>query len=120
MSVWQVFTLISQDTLLFYHFQVIDLCFGLCAYPGNEEVKLAILSCFASWAARCADAIDPGVVSFITNGLKEKETLRKGHLRCVRLICKNIDAVPRVKEIYLVFYLPHYIGFLGFHYIYII
>ncbi|XP_019193921.1 PREDICTED: eIF-2-alpha kinase activator GCN1 isoform X18 [Ipomoea nil] len=66
---------------------------------GNEEVKLAILSCFASWAARCADAIDQGVVSFISNGLKEKETLRKGHLRCVRLICKNIDAVPRISSL---------------------
>ncbi|CAH9129951.1 unnamed protein product [Cuscuta epithymum] len=66
---------------------------------GNEEVKLAILACFASWVSRCADAIEPDVVSFITAGLREKETLRKSHLRCVRLICKNVDAVPRISSL---------------------
>ncbi|VFQ92643.1 unnamed protein product [Cuscuta campestris] len=75
--------------------------FLLCCYKddGNEDVKLAVLACFASWVSRCADAIDQDVVSFIASGLKDKETLRKGHLRCVRLICKNIDAVPRISSL---------------------
>lgn len=65
-------------------------------FPGNEEVKLAILSAVGSWAARSVDAVQPDLVSFIASGLKEKEILRRGHLRCLRVICKNADAVIRV------------------------
>ncbi|KAL5566833.1 hypothetical protein UlMin_029997 [Ulmus minor] len=60
---------------------------------GNEEVKLAILLALGSWAARSADAVKPDVLSFIASGLKEKEALRRGHLRCLRAICRNADAV---------------------------
>ncbi|XP_058216318.1 protein ILITYHIA isoform X2 [Rhododendron vialii] len=66
---------------------------------GNEEVKLASLSAMASWGARCPDAIKPDVVSFIGSGLKEKETLRRGHLRCLRVMCKNADAVVRISSL---------------------
>jgi hypothetical protein len=59
-------------------------------------VKLAILSAVASWAVRSADAVQLDLVSFIASGLKEKEVLRRGHLRCVRVICRNADAVLRV------------------------
>ncbi|XP_058094955.1 protein ILITYHIA isoform X2 [Magnolia sinica] len=63
---------------------------------GSEEVKLAILSAIASWAERSAEAVQPDVVSFIATGLKEKETLRRGHLRCLRVICKNPNTLTRV------------------------
>ncbi|XVF57046.1 hypothetical protein PTKIN_Ptkin06aG0171600 [Pterospermum kingtungense] len=63
---------------------------------GNEEVKLAILSAIASWAARFADALQPELVSFFAFGLKEKEALRRGHLRCLRAICKNSDALLQI------------------------
>ncbi|CAK7341235.1 unnamed protein product [Dovyalis caffra] len=66
---------------------------------GNEEVKLAILSAVASWAARSADAVQPNLVSFIASGLKEKEALRRGHLRCLRGICKNADAVLQISSL---------------------
>ncbi|GAV69761.1 LOW QUALITY PROTEIN: DUF3554 domain-containing protein/CLASP_N domain-containing protein/HEAT_2 domain-containing protein [Cephalotus follicularis] len=63
---------------------------------GNEEVKLAILSAVASWAARSADAVQPELVSFLASGLKEKDVLRRGHLRCLRTICKNADTIFQV------------------------
>ncbi|KAJ8498675.1 hypothetical protein OPV22_009227 [Ensete ventricosum] len=63
---------------------------------GSEEVKLAILSALASWSVRNAEAIDSQVVSLIASGLKEKDTLRKGHLRCLRVICKNSDSLTKV------------------------
>ncbi|KAA8538955.1 hypothetical protein F0562_025647 [Nyssa sinensis] len=66
---------------------------------GNEEVKLASLSAIASWAARSADAIQPEVVSFIASGLKEKDVLRRGHLRCLRVMCKNADLVVRISSL---------------------
>ncbi|XP_008796399.2 protein ILITYHIA [Phoenix dactylifera] len=66
---------------------------------GSEEVKLAILSALASWLSRSAEAVQPDVVSFIALGLREKETLRKGHLRCLRLVCKNADSLTRVSSL---------------------
>ncbi|KAF2306959.1 hypothetical protein GH714_022778 [Hevea brasiliensis] len=66
---------------------------------GNEEVKLAILSATASWAARSADAVQADMVSFIASGLKEKEVLRRGHLRCLRVICKNADTVLQISSL---------------------
>ncbi|KAK6156422.1 hypothetical protein DH2020_010670 [Rehmannia glutinosa] len=68
---------------------------------GNEEVKLAILSCLAVWAVKSADAISSDLLTFVISGLKEKETLRRGHLRCLRLICKNSDAVIRMSSLLL-------------------
>lgn len=60
-------------------------------------MKLAILSCLAFWAVKSADAISPDLVTFFVSGLKEKETLRRGYLRCLRLVCRNTDAVMRVR-----------------------
>ncbi|XP_062006271.1 protein ILITYHIA [Rosa rugosa] len=66
---------------------------------GNEEVKLAILSALGSWAARSADVVQSDLVSFLSSGLKEKEALRRGHLRCLRAICRNTDAVYRLSSL---------------------
>ncbi|OMO50913.1 Armadillo-like helical [Corchorus olitorius] len=66
---------------------------------GNEEVKLAILSAIASWASRSADALQPDLLSFFASGLKEKEALRRGHLRCLRVICKNPDALLQISSL---------------------
>ncbi|KAJ6761628.1 TRANSLATIONAL ACTIVATOR GCN1-RELATED [Salix koriyanagi] len=81
---------------------VLTICsFLLSCYKdeGNEEVKLAILSAVASWAARSADSVKPDLVSFIAAGLKEKEVLRRGHLRCLQVICKNADAVLQISSL---------------------
>ncbi|XP_059665692.1 protein ILITYHIA isoform X2 [Cornus florida] len=66
---------------------------------GNEEVKLASLSAIASWAARSAEAIQPDVVSFLASGLKEKEALRRGHLRCLRVMCRNAEVVIKISSL---------------------
>lgn len=66
---------------------------------GNEEVKLAVLSALASLAARSSESIQPEFLSFIANGLKEKELLRRGHLRLLRSICKNSDICVRVSSL---------------------
>ncbi|KAL0317538.1 UNVERIFIED_CONTAM: protein ILITYHIA [Sesamum angustifolium] len=68
---------------------------------GNEEVKLVTLSCIASWAVKSADAISPDLVTFFASGLKEKDALRRGCLRCLRLICKNTDAVIQMSPLLL-------------------
>ncbi|KAH6803964.1 ILITYHIA protein [Perilla frutescens var. frutescens] len=68
---------------------------------GNEEVKLAVLSCLAFWAVISADAVSPDLVTFFVSGLKEKETLRRGYLRCLRLVCRNTDAVMRMSSLLL-------------------
>ncbi|KAL8156542.1 hypothetical protein AgCh_001585 [Apium graveolens] len=60
---------------------------------GNEEVKLASLSTLASWAARSAAVVQPDLLSFMASGLKEKEALRRGHLRCILGVTKNVDAI---------------------------
>lgn len=65
-------------------------------FPGNEEVKLASLSALGYWAARSGDAIRPDLISLIASGLKEKETLRRGHLRCLGVVCKKADVIVRV------------------------
>lgn len=82
---------------------VLTICsFLLSCYKeeGNEEVKLAILSAVASWAARSADSVQLDLVSFIAAGLKEKEVLRRGHLRCLQVICKNADAVSQISSLF--------------------
>jgi hypothetical protein len=32
--------------------------------------------------------------------LKEKETLRNGHLKLLRVICKNSDSLTKVQELF--------------------
>lgn len=78
------------------------ICSFLLSYykdEGNEDVKLAVLSALGSWVARSAGVAQPDVVAFIASGLKEKEALRRGHLRCLRAICKNGDVVVRVSSL---------------------
>ncbi|KAJ0966557.1 hypothetical protein J5N97_023474 [Dioscorea zingiberensis] len=66
---------------------------------GSEEVKLATLSALASWVSKSAEAVQADLVSFIAAGLKEKETLRKGHLRCLRVVCKKSESLMRVSSL---------------------
>ncbi|KAJ1694352.1 hypothetical protein LUZ63_011050 [Rhynchospora breviuscula] len=66
---------------------------------GIEEVKVAILGALASWISASAEAVQPDVVSFISSGFKEKETLRKSHLRCLRAMCKHSDSLTRVSPL---------------------
>ncbi|KAM7250092.1 hypothetical protein ACFE04_021975 [Oxalis oulophora] len=66
---------------------------------GNEEVKLGILSAIGYWAARSANAIQTELIAFFTSGLKEKETLRRAHLRCLRYICRNPDTILQVSKL---------------------
>lgn len=79
---------------------------GICSFllscykdDGNEEVKLAILLAIASWAERSADSVQQDLVSFIASGLKEKEALRRGHLRCLRVISQNADAIVQMSSL---------------------
>ncbi|XP_074307849.1 protein ILITYHIA [Silene latifolia] len=66
---------------------------------GNEEVKLGVLSALASWLSQGADTVQPTIVSFFSSGLKEKETLRRAHLRCLRVICKNSEATIKLSSL---------------------
>lgn len=74
--------------------------------PGNEEVKLAVLPALASWVARSANALQPHVVSFLISGMKEKEGLRRGFLRCLRFILKNADAIVLVQMLIMIGLFP--------------
>ncbi|KAM3294428.1 hypothetical protein ACQJBY_037360 [Aegilops geniculata] len=75
--------------------------FLLTCYKGDgiEEVKLATLSTLGSWASVSSEAVQPDVVSFITAGLKEKDTLRKGHLKLIRVICRKSDSLTKVTSL---------------------
>lgn len=73
------------------------LIFLSCLITGIEEVKVAILGALTSWVSASAEAVQPDLVSFISSGLKEKEILRKSHLRCLRAMCKHTDSLTRVR-----------------------
>ncbi|XP_031484285.1 protein ILITYHIA isoform X1 [Nymphaea colorata] len=66
---------------------------------GSEEVKIAILAAMSCWAARSAEVIKSDVISFLANGLKEKEALRRAYLRCLRNMFKNPDAPVKVQNL---------------------
>uniref|UniRef100_J3LSA3 TOG domain-containing protein n=1 Tax=Oryza brachyantha TaxID=4533 RepID=J3LSA3_ORYBR len=66
---------------------------------GIEEVKLAVLSALGSWASVSTETVQPDVIPFIAAGLKEKDTLRKGHLKLIRAICKNSDSLTKVTSL---------------------
>ncbi|KAJ8770180.1 hypothetical protein K2173_011515 [Erythroxylum novogranatense] len=83
-----------------------SLCRTVCGFlltcykdEGNEEVKLAIVSALACWVVRSANAVQQEIVSFFASGLKEKEILRRGHLRCLRIISRNVDAVLQLSSL---------------------
>ncbi|KAL9259973.1 ILITYHIA-like protein, partial [Drosera capensis] len=79
-----------------------SICSFLMSYykdEGNEEVKLATLSALASWASQFAAAVQPNLISFLASGLKEEAALRRGHLRCLRAICKNDDGALQISSL---------------------
>ncbi|CAI5531411.1 unnamed protein product [Closterium sp. Naga37s-1] len=71
--------------------------FLMTAYAGdtNEEVLAAVLSALGEWLARTARQAPAATSAFVTARLaKEKETLRRCTLRCLRLAFRN----PHVRE----------------------
>ncbi|CAM8897213.1 unnamed protein product [Rhodiola kirilowii] len=76
--------------------------FLLCCYKddGSEEVKITILAALAAWAVRSVDAISSDIITFFASGLREKETLRRGHLRCLMEISKNVDSVGKISSLF--------------------
>ncbi|CAI6008264.1 unnamed protein product, partial [Closterium sp. NIES-65] len=71
--------------------------FLMTAYAGdtNEEVLASILSALGEWLARTARQAPAATSAFVTARLaKEKETLRRCTLRCMRLAFRN----PHVRE----------------------
>ena len=61
-------------------------------------MKLIILCALASWAVKAAETVQPDVIPFFVAGLKEKDALRKGHLRCLLSLCRNTDILPNVRH----------------------
>jgi hypothetical protein len=64
--------------------------------PGNEEVRVAILGALGAWLARVASSTPAECVKFFSLGLKEKDTLRRAHLKCLRLAFQNSDILTEV------------------------
>uniref|UniRef100_A0A7N0VHG6 TOG domain-containing protein n=1 Tax=Kalanchoe fedtschenkoi TaxID=63787 RepID=A0A7N0VHG6_KALFE len=67
---------------------------------GSEDVKITILAALAAWAVRAADALSSEIVTFLASGIKEKENLRRAHLRCLKEICKNVDAIGMISSLF--------------------
>lgn len=63
---------------------------------GNEEARIAILLSLGSWIAKSADGFVHDAASFFAMGLKEKENLRRAHLRSLRLACQNSEILTRM------------------------
>lgn len=64
--------------------------------PGNEEVRVAILTALGAWLSKVASSCPTECIKFFTLGLKEKDTLRRAHLRCLRLAFQNSDILTEV------------------------
>ncbi|KAJ7561862.1 hypothetical protein O6H91_03G044500 [Diphasiastrum complanatum] len=64
---------------------------GFYREDGNEEVRGAVLIALSAWLARAGSALPTDLASFFVNGLKEKESLRRAHLRCLRVAFQNTD-----------------------------
>ncbi|GFQ06492.1 hypothetical protein PHJA_002793200 [Phtheirospermum japonicum] len=61
-----------------------------------------LLSCYNDGSLGCKiDATSSDLLTFFVSGLKEKEKLRMGHLRCPRLVCNNTDVVVRMSSLLL-------------------
>lgn len=59
-------------------------------------MRVAVLSALGSWLARVGSA-DPGdYAGFFVRGLKEKDVLRRAHLRCLRQAFKNNNLMTQV------------------------
>ncbi|GLJ35635.1 hypothetical protein SUGI_0716270 [Cryptomeria japonica] len=66
---------------------------------GNEDVRLSLLSALGSWILRSTEGIVENAASFFISGLKEKEALRRGHLRSMRMACKNMEILIRMQPL---------------------
>eukprot|EP00250_Pteridium_aquilinum_P013931 c21667_g1_i1 orf=228-8111(+) len=69
-----------------------NICLYLMSYykeDGNEEVRTSVLLALGMWISRAGDLVPEGAAAFFLAGLKEKENLRRSHLRCLRLGFKN-------------------------------
>lgn len=70
-----------------------------CYWPnwaGNEEVRISVLSALGVWISRAADLIPDSATTFFLAGLKEKENLKRFHLRSLRLGFKNSSFCMKV------------------------
>ncbi|KAG0555734.1 hypothetical protein KC19_11G000200 [Ceratodon purpureus] len=66
---------------------------------GNEEVRVAILAALGAWLSRVASSSPAECVKFFSLGLKEKDTLRRAHLRCLRLAFQNSDILTEMMDL---------------------
>lgn len=65
----------------------------------TEEGKLALLRALGAWLPRCAQ-MPPAALTRISDGLKDKETLRRGHLRAlVRALSSNVELRANAAEL---------------------
>jgi hypothetical protein len=63
---------------------------------GNEEVRVAILVALSAWIAKAGEVLPSEASTFFAAGLKEKETLRRAQLRCLRLSFRNGEMPVKV------------------------
>ncbi|GBG78816.1 hypothetical protein CBR_g28040 [Chara braunii] len=84
---------------------VAALSAGVCSFlvkayteEVNEDVKLAALAALGEWLPRAGPDVPKEVTSFFAQGLKEKESLRRAHLRCLRAAFRNGDLRTKVSQ----------------------
>jgi hypothetical protein len=63
-------------------------------------VRITVLAALGSWLARAGESMPADCAIFFSAGLKEKEMLRRAHLRCLRQALKNQDLVNKVSLSY--------------------
>lgn len=78
---------ISRDLMLFYKDE------------GNEDVRLTVLSALGAWLLRVRTGLPKECTIFFATGLKEKENLRRGHLRCILMVMKNADNIVQLQSL---------------------
>lgn len=73
-----------------------QLAVAVCLYlmsfykeDGNEEVRTSVLSALGMWIFRAGDSVPEDATTFFIAGLKEKENLRRSHLRCLGVAFRN-------------------------------
>lgn len=59
-------------------------------------MRLIILSTLGNWLARVGASVPAEAGAFFTAGLKEKETLRRAHLRALRKATTSSDVNEKV------------------------
>lgn len=78
------------------------ICLFLMSYykeDGNEEVRTSVLLALGVWISRAGDLVPEGAPAFFLAGLKEKENLRRCHLRSLRLGFKNSHFVLKMHSL---------------------